>query len=472
MMIDKGKVIYMAYRAVSYSLSPFIYIHLQWRRFRGLEHPIRWRERLGHPSINRPPGPFLWFHAVSLGEGLAAIPVIRRCIQQKPNLTILMTTTTTSAFEVIKDRLPNDVLYQYAPLDTPSAMDDFLDYWNPVAVMLMESELWPNLVFGATKKGITMALLNARMSSKSFHRWSTPIVFPLISSMLSKFSLIAPLSNVEAIRYQLLQAPPFIINFAGDLKYAVNNVDISMQDNTCLEDLQLRLGNRPVWMASSIHKGEDEVVVGVHRALMQVYPNVITIIVPRHPQLGQQMALELRKDGFNVVLRSCKEKILPSTNFYIVDTLGSFTYVFVHLGFNLLLSLKFRAHCLDFPIWGELRSLYRIIPVAVIGGSFLPGLAGHNVSEAAAAGCAVLTGRYVGHFSRMILEMQQINPLSVMQTDLLKKLLELFSNANTLETHRMAAKQAFHALSNGVVSNIWNLLNIHVIQKALPPEIK
>ncbi|KAI3886866.1 hypothetical protein MKX03_037176 [Papaver bracteatum] len=446
MMIDKGKVIYMAYRAVSYSISPFIYIHLQWRRFRGLEHPIRWRERLGHPSINRPPGPLLWFHAVSLGEGLTAIPVIRRCIQQKPNLTILMTTTTTSAFEVIKDRLPNDVLYQYAPLDTPAAIDDFLGYWNPVAVMLMESELWPNLVFGATKRGIIMALLNARISSKSFHRWSRPIVFPLISSMLSKFSLIAPLSNVEAIRYQLLQAPPFIINFAGDLKYAVNDVGTSMQENTCLEDLQLRLGNRPVWMASSIHKGEDEVVLGIHKALMQVYHDVITIIVPRHPQLGQQMALALQKDGFNVALRSCKEKILPSTNFYIVDTLG------------------------------ELRSLYGIIPVAVIGGSFLPSLAGHNVSEAAAAGCAVLTGCYVGHFSRMILEMQQINPLSVVQvygqTDLLKNLLELFSNADALETHRMAAKQAFHALSNGVVSNIWNLINIHVIEKALPPEIK
>ncbi|MCL7027828.1 hypothetical protein MKW94_006379 [Papaver nudicaule] len=446
MMIDKGKVIYMVYRAVSYSISPFIYIHLQWRRFKGLEHPIRWRERLGHPSINRPPGPLLWFHAVSLGEGLAAIPVIRRCIQQKPNLTILMTTTTTSAFKVIKDQLPSDVLYQYAPLDTPSAMDDFLEYWNPIAVMLMESELWPNLVFGASKKGISMALLNARISSKSFHRWSRPVVLPLISAMLSRFSLIAPLSTVEAIRYQLLQAPPFIINFAGDLKYAVNDVDISMQDNTSLEILQSQLGNRPVWMASSIHKGEDEVMLGVHKALMQLYQDVITIIVPRHPQLGQQMALALQKDGFNVVLRSCKEKILPSTNFYIVDTLG------------------------------ELRSLYRMIPIAVIGGSFLPGLAGHNVSEAAAAGCAVLTGCYVGHFSQMVLEMQQINPLSVVQvsgqTELSKNLLELFSNANALEAHRIAAKQAFHALSNGVVANVWNLINIHVIEKALPPTIK
>ncbi|KAI3989662.1 hypothetical protein MKX01_036271 [Papaver californicum] len=213
-------------------------------------------------------------------------------------------------------------------------------------------------------------------------------------------SLIAPLSTVEAIRYQLLQAPPFVINFAGDLKYAVNDVDISLQDNTSFEDLQLRFGNRPVWMASCIHEGEDEVILGVHKALMQVYHDVITIIVPCHPQLGQHMALALQKDGFNVVLRSCKEKILPSTHFYIVDTLG------------------------------ELGSLYRIIPVAVIGGSFLPGLAGHNVSEAAAAGCAFLTGHYVGHFSRMVLEIQQINPLSVMQVsgqmDLLKNLLELF----------------------------------------------
>ncbi|OVA17877.1 3-deoxy-D-manno-octulosonic-acid transferase [Macleaya cordata] len=439
MMREKGKLVYMVYRAVTYGLSPFLYLHLQWRRFRGLEHPLRWPERLGRPSLSRPPGPLLWFHAVSLGEGLAAIPVIRHCIQQQPNFTILMTTTTNSAFKVIKDRLPNGVLYQFAPLDTPAAMDAFLGYWNPIAVVLMESELWPNLIFDASRKGIMVALLNARISSKSFRLWSGPVARPLISLMLSKFSLIAPLSTLEAIHFQLLQAPPLIINFAGDLKYAVNDVDISVKEHASIEDLQLQLTNRPVWMASSIHKGEEKVMLGVHKALMQMYHDIVTIIVPRHPQQGQQIALALQKDGFNVVLRSHDEKILPSTNFYVVDTLG------------------------------ELRSLYRLTPIAVIGGSFLPGLAGHNISEAAAAGCAVLTGCYVGHFSCMVLEMQRMNPLSVMQVsgqaELAEVLHNLFSNSNVLEARRVAAKQAFLALSSRVVANVWNLINLHVIGK-------
>lgn len=110
---EKGELVYKIYRALTYSLSPMINLHLRWRKFRGLEHPLRWRERLGRPSLPRPPGPLVWFHAVSLGEGMAAIPVINRCVQQRPDVTVLMTTTTVSAFNVIKNLLPNDVIYQF-----------------------------------------------------------------------------------------------------------------------------------------------------------------------------------------------------------------------------------------------------------------------------------------------------------------------------------------------------------------------
>ncbi|XP_077235887.1 KDO transferase A isoform X1 [Tasmannia lanceolata] len=437
---EKGKVVYRIYRAVTTALSPFLFLHLQWRRFQGLEHPLRWKERLGRPSSPRPDGLLLWFHAVSLGEGMAVIPVIKRCAQQNPNFTILMTSTTTSAFEVIKDRLPNNVIYQFAPIDTPAAVDAFLGFWHPTAIFLMESELWPNLILSASGNGIAVALLNARVSAKSFRLWSGPVALPLVSLMLSKFSLISPLSTVEAIRFQLLQAPPFIINFAGDLKYAVGNVDVPEKENTNMEDLQMQLTHRPFWMASSLHKGEEEVMLWVHKALMQIYPNMVTIIVPRHPQQGQQIALALCREGQNVVLRSQSEKILPSTNFYLVDTLG------------------------------ELRGLYRLTAITVIGGSFLPGLAGHNISEAAAAGCAVLTGPHVGHFSHMVLEMQQSNALSILQVsgklELAEALNELLGNPEVLEARRRAAKQAFLALSSGVVENVWNLVNTHVLKQA------
>ncbi|XXG73013.1 hypothetical protein AAC387_Pa07g1996 [Persea americana] len=436
---EGGKVVYGVYRALSCGISPFLFLHLQWRRLRGLEHPLRWPERFGRPSSPRPPGPLLHFHAVSLGEGMAAIPVIKHCVQQQPGLTILMTTTTFTAFEVIKDRLPDGVIYQFAPIDTPASVDAFLGYWNPNAIFLMESELWPNLIMSASQKGIAVALLNARVSAKSFKLWSGPVARPLISLMLSKFSLIAPLSTLEAIHFQLLQAPPFVIHFAGDLKYAAGDIDISENESSKIKDLHLQLANRPVWMATSLHKGEEEVVLWVHKELIKLYPSIITIIVPRHPQQGQQIFSDLLTEGLNVSLRSQSRKISTDTHIYVVDTLG------------------------------ELRSLYMLTPIAVIGGSFLPGLSGHNISEAAAAGCAVLTGPHVGHFSHMVLEMQQLNPLSVLQVsrrELRESLEELFTNAEVLEARRQAAKQVFLALSSGIVGKFWNLIDIHVLKRS------
>ncbi|XP_023913349.2 probable 3-deoxy-D-manno-octulosonic acid transferase, mitochondrial isoform X2 [Quercus suber] len=436
-----GKLAYRIYRAVSYGAEPVVNLHLRWRRLRGREHSLRWTERLGLPSLSRPTGPLLWFHAVSLGEGITAIPIIKECMKQRPDVNVLMTTTTVSAFEVISKRLPSGVIYQFAPLDTPSAVGAFLDYWKPNAIILIESELWPNLIMGASENGIVLALLNARMSSKSFKIFSGPLLLPLISLMLSKFSLIVPLSTMQAIHFQLLQASPYIIKFSGDLKYAVEEFDASEGELRSIQDLKLQLAHRQVWMASSIHRGEEEIMLGVHRVLTEMHPDIVTILVPRDPQHGLEIAQELQKAGQNVALRSRQENLKPGTNIYVVDTLG------------------------------ELRYLYRLTPIAVVGGSFFSGLAGHNIFEAAAAGCAVLTGCHVGHFSHMVLEMQRLNPLSVMQVsgklELEKALKELFSDAKVLEARRMAAKQAFRALSTGIVANVWSLLNVHVLNQAL-----
>ncbi|KAH9738470.1 putative 3-deoxy-D-manno-octulosonic acid transferase [Citrus sinensis] len=282
-------IVYKLYRALTYGVSPLAYLHLRWRKIRGREHPLRWPERLGRPSVSRPPGPLIWFHAVSLGEGMAAIPVIKHCRRLRPDLHILMTTTTYSAFEVIKNRLPSGVLYQFCPLDIPVAVDAFLGYWKPSAIIIIEGELWPNLIMGASKHGIALGLLNARVSTKSFKQWSGPLFRPLISLLLSKFSLIAPLSTLQAIRFQLLEASPFTINFSGDLKY-VHEYDESEGDIGSIEDLKASLAHRQVWMASSIHRGEEKVMLAVHKVLMQKNPNLVTIIVPRHPQHGKEIA--------------------------------------------------------------------------------------------------------------------------------------------------------------------------------------
>ncbi|KAH7511524.1 hypothetical protein FEM48_ZijujUnG0005600 [Ziziphus jujuba var. spinosa] len=380
---------------------------------------------------------------------MTAIPVIRECIQNRPDLTILMPhylppQHCTYELQHLNRTICccNIGLLVCLPQLTPAAINAFLGYWKPNAIAIMENELWPNLLW----------MLRKRVSSKHFH-------FDLLHS------------NMQAIHFQLLLAPPFIINFSGDLKFAVKEFDISERKVKSIEDLKVQLAHRQVWMASSIHKGEEEVIfcceihpstfgyyyyfsgvyqamhcndfgfliLGVHEVLIQVVPDLITIIAPRYPQHGQEIAQKLQKEGKSVALRSRGDKLITGTNIYIVDTLG------------------------------ELRYLYGLTPIAVIGGSFLPYFTGHNIAEAAAAGCAILTGPHVGHFSRMVLEMQRSNPLSVLQVsgklELEQALRKLFSNVKVLEVHRMAAKQAYYALSSGIVAKVWNLLNYQVLQK-------
>ncbi|KAL1369449.1 hypothetical protein AAHE18_02G197200 [Arachis hypogaea] len=393
----KGLLLYNVYRTLTYALSPLIRLHLRWRISRGLDHRCRWPERLGRPSLPRRPGPLVWFHAVSLGEGMAAVPVIRECVRKMPNVNVLMTITTMSAFEVLRNWLPSEIIFQFSPLDTPSSIDSFLRYWKPKAIILMESELWPNLIMHASQNG----------------------------------------STEQGIRFQLLQAPPAIISFSGDLKYVIEDFGVNGRGGKSIDDLRLQLAHKQVWMASSIHRGEEEIILGVHTTLMQLQPNILIIIVPRHPQHGREIAKKLEKEGQNVILRSQHKKLKPETNIYVVDTLG------------------------------ELRHLYMLTPIAVIGGSFLPGSTGHNISEAASAGCAVLTGCHIGHFSHMVLEMQRLNPLSVLQVsgkmELEKTLIQLLTNATLLEAHRKAAKEAFSRLSSDIVTN--TVLNGGFIQE-------
>ncbi|CAM8933701.1 unnamed protein product [Rhodiola kirilowii] len=411
MATTAGKLAYSFYRALTYGVSPLLYLRLRWRKFRGLEHPDRWSQRLGRPSLPRPPGPLLWFHAVSLGEGMAALTIIKYCIKRRPHTRILMTTTNSAAFEVIKTKLPSGVIYQ-----------------------------------------IALALLNARISENSFRWWSIPFFRPLISLMLSKFSLIVPLGTVQAIRFQLLNAPPFIINFSGDLKYSMTATSeydpLHSHMNECgtfkntvedIDQLHDQFAGRKVWMASSIHRGEEKVIIEVHKKLMLVYPEVLAVIVPRYPFDGLEIIKECDREGLDFALRSRRDLILPSTSVYIADTLG------------------------------ELQELYRLAPIAVIGGSFLPGFAGHNISEAAVASC-----HHVGHFLQMITQMQQLNPLSVKQVsgslELGNEIIHLFGDCNDLEARRVAGKHALDALSNGVAESIWNELEFHIFRQALHEE--
>ncbi|KAH7445788.1 hypothetical protein KP509_01G024500 [Ceratopteris richardii] len=432
------------YRALTSVASPCVFFHLLWRRLRGLEHHLHIPERMGRTSIVRPSGPLLWFHAVSVGEAMSAIPIIKHCILMRPSLNILLTTSTVTSYLLLQQTLPAGVLCQFAPIDTPDATENFLTHWHPDAGIFIESELWPNLLSSAFHKGVKLALINARMSSRSYNRWLLPVARHLIMDLLSVFRLIVPLSTEEATRYQILGAPPTTVHFAGNLKYVVDAVNSHDGKKVSISKLRADLGERSVWIAASTHPGEEHVIASIHMCLRLSLPNLITIIAPRHPERGTSIALEIQQRGLEVAVRSQGDHIHTTTDIYIADTIG------------------------------ELKNLYRVSEVAFIGGSLIKGMMGHNLAEAAAAGCAVLTGPYIGHFSQMVSDFHQVARDSIWQVagkdDLQNRLHLLFTNHNTLQSCRAAALHASELCAQGVILRVWRHLELFLLQEAFGSE--
>lgn len=428
------------YTGVVMSITPLLHLSLQFRRLQGHSQYCMWLERLGYPSRKRPSGLLIWFHAVSVGEGISAIPVILHCRDARPSITILMTTSTAAAHSVLEQRLPPEVILQFAPVDTPTAVERFLLHWAPQAAIFMESELWPTLILQSAVKGIPLAILNARMSLKSFERWSASPMKPLVASMLSRFSLIAPLSNKEAVRYQILGAAPSVIHFLGNLKYACALGDSKKERSVGMTDIEAQLVDRKVWLAASTHAEEEEAIIRIHKELNKSVSHLLTIIAPRQPSRGQHIMIKLQRQGFNVAVRSDGQRISGSTDVYLVDILG------------------------------ELNHFYAIVPIAFVGGSLFQGLAGHNIAEAAAAGCIVLTGHHVGHFQEMVWEMQKMSPFSVIQVNedgLVNTLRKFLTDEACLAERRVAAERAISAGASGVVTRVWESLESYILKKAL-----
>ncbi|KAG6547626.1 hypothetical protein Mapa_011075 [Marchantia paleacea] len=430
------------YSWLTAGMAPFIMLHYQGRRILGLEFLKHGQERRGYPSALKPGGPLIWFHAVSVGEAMEALPMIRKCLEARPLLNILMSTSTVSAFSVLQKILPQRVICQFAPIDTPAAVDKFLTYWQPRAAIFMESELWPNLILATSIRGIPLALLNAKMSPASHRRWSLSPVKGLVKDMITRFTLIAPVNNKESIRYQNLGALPHQIHYGGNLKYASGAMDFSVVDGPVYQGLRKQMLGRRAWLAASTHKGEEKVIVSVHKRLKRLFPNLLTIIAPRHPDRGTEIKNNTRDAlVWEVARRSINEPLTIRTEVYIADTLG------------------------------ELAIFYHLVTVAFVGGSLFQGLNGHNIAEPASVGCAVITGYNVGHFQDMIAEMLMHSPLAVEQVsgedELYECMRRLLENGRSLAVRREAALAASNAARANVVNRNYRLLNVHVLNQAL-----
>jgi 3-deoxy-D-manno-octulosonic-acid transferase len=335
---------------------------LRERLAEGKEDGARLDERRGIAGQPRPAGPLLWFHAASVGESLALLELIRQMLDDREDLTILVTTGTVTSAGVMADRLPDRAIHQYLPLDARAFVRPFLDHWHPDVAVWTESELWPALICETHALGIPMLLLNARMSKASHDRWR--FLRGMARSLLNRFDRALVQDDLTAIYLRRLGLPLDRMEVTGTLKEGAAALPVKSSD---LEAMRVEIAGRPVWVASSTHPGEEEKVLEAHRIALRSNPRLLLILVPRHAVRGDEIAELLEAGDWTFTRRSAGDGPEAEAPVYLADTMG------------------------------ELGLWYRLAPVSFVGGSWEP-IGGHNPFEPAALGSAILHGPYVTNF--------------------------------------------------------------------------
>ncbi len=349
------------YRAGTRLLAPFVPLLLKHRERRGKEDPARRSERLGQATAPRPAGRLVWFHAASVGETLAVLPLMEALGKERPEISFLLTTGTVTSAKVANERLPAHAIHQFVPLDAPQFVRAFLDHWKPDVAVFTESEIWPNLILESSARNIPLTLVNARMTDRSFRRWRRNK--GLARPLFSRFSLVLAQNETLVRRFTVLGAPRVVVS--GNLKVDSPPPPLDLNE---FARLKHALAGRPVLIAASTHEGEEQIIADAHRLLAREVPGLCTIIAPRHPHRGNAIAQMLRARGLSVGQRSKGDAPDKASEIYVADTIG------------------------------ELGLFYKLASVAFIGGSLVEH-GGQNPIEAVRQGVMVITGPYRSNFA-------------------------------------------------------------------------
>lgn len=348
---------------------PVIEVILLSRTFLGKEDPSRINERRGITKLKRPHGNLIWLHASSVGESVAALALIEKLLKTHPLNTILITTGTLTSAKLLKDRLPNDVIHQFVPIDRPAWVKRFLNHWRPNLVLIMESEFWPIQIQQINSRKTPIILINARLSKTSYSRWRW--AKSMARSIFGSIELIITTNTEQAQRFETLGARK--IQVGGNLKRSAKKLPVKV---AATKELQEQIGSRKVWLAASTHEGEDLTVIKTQKLLKTKFPNILTIIVPRHPQRRNEIRLLAQENELAVTCRTMNETIQPETDIYIADTLG------------------------------EMSIFFDLARYVFIAGSLVP-VGGHNPIEPAHFDCAIFFGPLMAKNQEIANEMIQ-----------------------------------------------------------------
>lgn len=356
--------LFRVYGALGALAEPVLPLVLERRARAGKEDPQRLGERLGRPSLPRPDGRLVWLHAASVGESLSLLPLLEALLRARPDVAALVTTGTVTSARLLRCRLPAGALHQFVPLDAPGPIQRFLNHWRPDLVAFCESELWPGWLGAIHARGIPAALINARMSPRSFRRWRR--MRPIAAALLRCFAVCLAQSADDARRLEALTGRPVAV--PGNLKDAAAPLPV---DPAALAAWRAQTAGRPVWLAASTHPGEEAAVLAAHRALAPRHPGLLTVIVPRHPERGASIAALAQEQGLEVARRALDQPPSGSTQAYVADTLG------------------------------ELGLFYRAALLTLVGGSLVRH-GGQNPLEPARLGCPIVIGPNSWNFAAIL----------------------------------------------------------------------
>lgn len=367
------------YTALFYLGLPLVAIRLWLRARKAPAYAKRIGERFSYGMPTLQPGG-IWVHAVSVGESIAAAPMIRALLQRYPQLPITVTCMTPTGSERIQALFANEPRIQhcYLPYDLPCAAARFLDRVQPKLAVIMETELWPNHIHQCAKRGIPVALANGRLSERSARGYGR--FRKLTAPMLAEMSFFAIQTEAEAQRFRDLGARPETVEVTGSIKFDLT-IDRALLQRAAELRGQWQALERPVWIAASTHEGEDEVVLDAHRRLLANHPDALLILVPRHPERFNSVFELCQREGFSTVRRSTGANVDAQTSVLLGDTMG------------------------------ELLFLYALADSAFVGGSLVAN-GGHNLLEPAALAKPVLSGPHLFNFLDIAAQLREAGALA------------------------------------------------------------
>ena len=415
------------YTFAFYLLLPLYFARLCWKGAYNREYFFRWSERLGiskdSPTKNKP---LIWVHAVSVGEVNASMPLLRRLIAEYPNIEILVTTTTPTGSKLLLERLGGTVKHQYLPVDLPLCIKHFLDHWQPKALILLETEIWPNLINLCKQKGIKTALVNARLSEKSKSNYLK--YNSLIKESVDSLDLILAQYESDRLRFNEISQIKKIdicgnLKFDQDIPSELNEISLNIR-----KDWSINGKVRPTLIASSTHEGEEDIVLDAFEKILKVRPESLLVLVPRHLERFERVKGILQESKIPFVSRSMREDVSKDTKILLGDTIG------------------------------ELNFLYSLADVAFIGGSLIDH-GGQNLLEPSAQSLALLSGPSLRNFSDISEQLIQNNALAVVHDaeELCNRYLLLIEDESTCNAIGAKAYEVFMK-NRGALDAILNKL--------------